>query len=263
MNLHDSLSNAVADVSADLPTLVVASRKQGMGLRRRRRALASVGAAAAVAVVAAGGYGVVMGVPHGSSTAQPGWAASPTSGRAAPITGRAVAAALGSAVDDVADGRFTDFRGDGRGSGEPMGEFLFAPQAGGPAGLVQIDLQRLSSYGLAKRYSCSAAYMHDCHVERLQNGDTLRTYTDESSGSARGYRRYVAEVLSRRRDLRLIVSAANTPQDEKHAVRSDPVLSPQQLRTVALEPWWSRTRLPVEFVGAGDQLPSYASLTSN
>lgn len=259
MKMHGSLVDAVADVSADLPALVAASRKQGMGLRRRRRALASVGAAAAVVTVTIGGYAVTTAV-HGGGTPTPMFAASPTSGATAPLTGRMVAAALASSVDSVADGSFSEFRGDG--SDDPMGEFLFAPTSGGAPGLVQIDLQRLSSYGIAKRYTCSAAYMHDCHVERFRNGDTLRTYTDDESGSARGYRRYVAEVLSPRRDLRLVVSAANTQQDEKQTVRAEPVLTSAQLRTIALQPWWDRKRLPVEFVGAGRRLPTYASLTA-
>jgi hypothetical protein len=262
MKLHDSLTDAVADVSADLPTLLDGSRRQGLALRRRRRVLAAVGATAAVAVLAGSGYAVAAAVGHDPHTGA-SWAASPgpTSGATAPLTGRSLDAALAAAVDQVADGAFTAFRGNG--GGEPMGEFLFAPKAGGAAGLVQIDLQRLSSYGLSTTYGCGQPYMHDCASQQLPDGDTLRTYTDESSGSAGGYRRYVAEVLSPRRDLRLVLGAANTQQDERHAVRPDPVLSPAQLSTVALLPWWDRTRLPVEYVEAGRRLPSYASLTSS
>lgn len=261
MKLHDSLTDAVADVSADLPALVSASRRQGMGLRRRRRALASVGTAAAVLAVGVGGLAVAHTVGGHGDRASEGWvAASPTSGATAPLTGRGVAAALASAVADVSDGTPTDFRGTGRRGGEPMGELLLTPATGGAAGLVQIDLQRLASYGRPQAYLCDQAYMHGCTVQRLADGDTLRTYTDESSGSARAYRRYVAEVLSASRDLRLVLGASNTGTDEKHATRAEPVLTAAQLRAIALRPWWDRTRLPVEYVDAGERLPSYADL---
>lgn len=260
MKLHDSLTDAVAGVSADLPTLLSTSRRQGLSLRRRRRVLASVGATAAVAVLAGGGYAVAATVGHDSHPS-PSWAAvSPSSGATATLTGRSLAAALASAVGDVADGDFAAFRGSA--GSEPMGEFLFTPRTGGAAGLVQIDLQRLASYGLETSYDCGLPYMHDCTSQVLANGDTLRTYTDRSSGSAHAYRRYVAEVLSPSRDLRLVLSATNTQQDEKHTVRTDPVLSPEQLRTVALLPWWERKQLPAEYVEAGQRLPSYASLVS-
>lgn len=258
MNLHSSLTDAVADVSADLPTLLATSRRQGLALRRRRRVLASVGATAAVAVLAGGGYAVAATVGHDPHPT-PSWAVpSPTSGATVPLTGRSLTAALAAAVDGVADGDLTAFRGTG--GRQPMAELLFAPGADGVPGLVHLDLQSLTSYGSASSYDCDQPYMHDCTSQRLPDGDTLRTYTDESSGSARAYRRYVAEVLSPRRDLRVILGATNTRQDESHAVRDDPVLSPAQLRTVALQPWWSLTRLPAEYVAAGQRLPSYVGL---
>jgi hypothetical protein len=266
MKLHDSLTDAVADVSADVPTLMTAARRQGLALRRRRRVLGSVGATAAVAVLAGGGYAVATTVGHDSHTT-PSWAAvspghtltsAPTSGATAPLTGRSLTAALASAVGEVADGDLTEFRGAG--GSDAMAEFLFAPRTDGVPGLVHLDLQSLTSYGLASSYGCDQPYMHDCASQRLPDGDTLRTYTDESSGSARAYRRYVAEVLSPRRDLRLILGATNTRQDEKHTVRDEPVLSTAQLRTVALQPWWSLTRLPAEYAAAGRRLPSYTGL---
>jgi hypothetical protein len=262
MNLHSSLTDAVADVSADVPTLLAASRRQGLALRRRRRVLASVGATAAVAVLAGGGYAVAATVGHDAQPS-PSWAAvSPgrtlTLGATAPLTGRSLTAALAAAVGEVADGDLTAFRGAG--GRQPMAELLFAPGTDGVPGLVHLDLQSLTSYGSASSYDCDQPYMHDCASERLPDGDTLRTYTDESSGSAHAYRRYVAEVLSPRRDLRLILGATNTRQDERYAVRTDPVLAPAQLRTIALQPWWSLTRVPAEYVAAGQRLPSYTGL---
>lgn len=258
MKLHDSLTDAVADVSADLPALLDGSRRQGLALRRRRRVLAAVGATAAVAVLAGGGYAVAASVGHGAHTTLSWAAASPSSGVTAPLTGRGLTAALAAAVEEVADGDLTEFRGAG--GRQPMAELLFAPGTDGVPGLVHLDLQRLSSYGVASDYGCDQPYMHDCTSQQLPDGDTLRTYTDESSGSARAYRRYVAEVLSPRRDLRLVLGATNTRQDEKHAVRDDPVLSPAQLRTIALQPWWSLTRIPAEYAEAGQRLPSYTGL---
>ena len=63
MKLHDSLDHAVSDVSADLPALAVASRNQGLSIRRRRRALAVVGSVAAATVLAVGAYAVAPGRP--------------------------------------------------------------------------------------------------------------------------------------------------------------------------------------------------------
>ena len=65
MLLHDSLDDAVADVSADLPALAVASRNQGLSIRRRRRALAAVGSVAAATVLAIGAYALVPGLDGG------------------------------------------------------------------------------------------------------------------------------------------------------------------------------------------------------
>jgi len=64
MNLHSSLHDTVADVTADLPALLDTSRRQGLALRRRRRVLASVGATAAVAVLAGSGYAVAASLGH-------------------------------------------------------------------------------------------------------------------------------------------------------------------------------------------------------
>lgn len=266
MNLHSSLHDAVADVSADLPALLDTSRRQGLALRRRRRVLASVGATAAVAVLAGSGYGVAASVGHHAHDGHraTSWAAvspGPTltlGGATVPLTGRALTAALAAAVGSVAHGDLTVFRGAG--GGDPMAEFLFAPRTDGVPGLVHLDLQSLTSYGVAAGFACDQPYMHACTSQRLADGDTLRTYTDESSGSGKAYRRYVAEVLSPRRDLRLILGATNTRQDERQVVRAEPVLTPAQLRTVVLEPWWSLTRLPAEYAAAGQRLSSYQGL---
>jgi len=257
--LNDYLSDAVADVSADLPALVTASRREGMGLRRRRRALASLGTAAAVAVVAIGSYVAASTAGHGPAP-RPEPASSwlvppPSDGTTAAITDSGLVAALGSAVHEVSRGTFAGF--EGRDDATRTGELLFTPRAGGAAGLVRVQVQWLSYYGVRRTYGCEPPLMHDCTSRRLANGDTLRTYTEQSSGSATAFREHVAEVLSPRRNLRVVVSASNAGRDGKHAVRAEPVLSPAQVRSIALRPWWSRTRLPAEYFVAGTRLPYF------
>src|SRR5689334_17110400 len=98
MKLHDSLDHAVADVSADLPALVAASRNQGLSIRRRRRALAAVGSVAAASALAAGAYTLAPGVGGGADRGVATDIASPVSvgrlsGQTVRPTDRAVAAA--------------------------------------------------------------------------------------------------------------------------------------------------------------------------
>ena len=123
--LHDSLDHAVSDVSADLPALAVASRNQGLSICRRRRALAAVGSIAAASVLAIGGYALVPGAGGGRprrrhrcrrTRRSPDRLAS---GATAPITARAVAAALAASVDEVADGTVRPVPGRARQPARP------------------------------------------------------------------------------------------------------------------------------------------------
>jgi hypothetical protein len=265
MLLHDSLDDAVADVYADLPTLVGASRRRGLAIRRRRRALASVGATAAAAVLAVGAYALVPGSADPDrviATDQPAPVeGGPLSGRTAPITGRGAVAALAAAVEDVADGTFGGFQGDAY-PHESFAAFRFLPATGsGPAGLVMVNLQPLGVAGGAP-YTCDQPELIDCRVTQLPNGDTVRTYRDNDSEMGIGSERLAAEVISPDRKLRIVVGALNTNPYADGAMRAVPVLTTEQLVEVATQPWWSRTRLPEEFVTAGEGLDDFRDATT-
>jgi len=265
MMLHDSLDHAVADVSADLPALAVASRNQGLSIRRRRRALAAVGSVAAATVLAIGAYALAPGVGGGADRGIATDLAAPVvsgrlSGATAPITARGVAAALAVSVDGVADGTFGRFQGDASVRDASVA-LLFEPEAGsGPAGQVFINLQPIVMAGRAP-YTCDGYledYLTDCKVRRLPNGDTLRTYReDDDTEFGAGSQRVVAEVLRPEQRLRVLVFAMNTNPWADGGFRERPVLTTEQLTTIATRPWWSRKQLPVEYVEAGEHLDLY------
>jgi hypothetical protein len=260
MMLHDHLADAVADVSADLPSLTAASRKRGLALRRRRRALATVGTAAAVAALAVGTYAWVPGAhgPDGTVAADvpAPVVTGPLSGETAPATSRGVAAALAAAVDGVADGTFGRFQGDAT-RFEAIAALLFQPDAGaGPPGQVMVNVQPVGTVGRPP-YSCGSWYMEGCTVRQLPNGDTLRTYhQDDDTEFGVGSRRMVAEVLSPERRLRVIVNSLNS-NPWADGYRERPALSTAQLTEIATLPWWDRSRLPREYVEAGMGLEDY------
>lgn len=262
MLLHDSLEDAVADVSADLPALVAASRKQGLSIRRRRHALATVGTAAAVTALAVGGYALLPGDrPDTSTDVVDTPTATPSlSGATAPSTGRAVVAALAAAVDDVAGGTVSHFQGsdpEPQAGWEADGALQFLPATGaGPAGLVMVNLQPIAMAG-ATPYRCQS-YMRHCTDDRLPNGDTLLTYDSSDRGEwGPGEQSLSAQVISPARRLRIIVAAHNTNPFEHDQLRARTVLSTEQLTEIATKPWWDLKRLPEEYVEAGRELPSY------
>lgn len=272
MLLRDSLDAAVADVSADLRPLAVASRRRGLSIRRRRRALATIGTAAAVTALAAGGYALLPGAdrPDGTvATELTAPATGPLSGGTAPITARGVAAALAAAVDDVADGTFGHFQGDTYdGDGrvqEAMAALLLEPEAGsGPAGQVFLNLQPAAMAGAAP-YGCDG-YLEDpltgCTSRRLPNGTTLRTYREAGDTEfGQGSQRVVAQVIDPTHRLLVSVHAMNTNPWADGGFRDRPVLTTKQLTEIATRPWWSRTELPLEYVEAGEQLTDYADAT--
>lgn len=267
MLLHDTMNDAVADVSTDLGALAAASQRQGLSIRRRRHALSTLGAIAAAAVLVAGTWSVLPGEvePEEAATADSSAAAvtTPLSGETAPITGRGMAAALAAAVGGVADGTSTRFQGsvdDIAGTAkEAMGALLFLPETGtGPAGQVMINLQPLNSIGKPP-YTCDAGFMTDCAVRALPGGDILRTYHDNGDTEfGADSQRAVAEVLSPGRRLRVVVFAMNTNPWDAGAYRYQSVLDTEQLGDIAVRPWWSRTQLPREYVNAGSQLANFS-----
>lgn len=259
--LHDYLDDAVADVHADLPALVTASRSQGLAIRRRRRALSAVGAAAVTALVAAGLYAVVPG-PDGRQGEVAADATIPVrvgalAGETAPATPAGVVSALAESVDRVADGKFGRLQGEVD-DYESMAALLFQPVDGtGPAGQVMINLQPLDGMGTAP-YSCEDAWFQgitDCATRRLDNGDSLRTYWQlDDSEFGVGSQRMAVEVLSPARDLRVVVNVLNSNPWADDEYRDAPVLDLEQATAIATQPWWDPRRLPVEFVAAGKRL---------
>ncbi|HEY0904001.1 MAG TPA: hypothetical protein VGE14_08940 [Marmoricola sp.] len=266
MLLHDLMDDAVADVTADLPALAATSRRRGVTVRRRRRAVATAGATAVAAIVAIG----VLALAPGDREDGDQLAADPTvpavaglSGETAPSTARGVAAALADAVTDRVQGTVSSLQGAAD-AGEAMATLLFRPEQGpGPAGTVFLNLQPIAMAG-EKPYDCDAPYMTTCTLERLPDGDILRTYREEDDTEfGQGSQRLVAEVISRERGLRLVVYAMNTSPSADGVMRSGPVLTSGELRDIATLPWWSRSRLPVEYVEAGKQLEDYADAAAD
>ncbi|MBA2954078.1 hypothetical protein GON03_07080 [Nocardioides sp. MAH-18] len=261
MLLHDFLDDAVADVHADLPALVTASRSQGRSIRRRRRALSAVGAAAAVTLVAA----IVVALVPGPGGRQGEVAADLTNpvrvgalgGETAPATPAGVVSALAESVDRVADGKFGRLQGEVD-DYEALAALLFEPVGGtGPAGQVMINLQPLDGVGTAP-YSCEDAWFEgitDCETHRLENGDSLRTYWQlDDSEFGVGSQRMAVEVLSPARHLRVVVNVLNTNPWAAGQHRAEPVLDLEQATAIATQPWWDARRLPVEYVAAGKRL---------
>jgi hypothetical protein len=265
MKLHDSLDHAVADVSADLPALAVASRNQGLAIRRRRRALAVVGSVAAATVLAVSAHTLMPGDQHPQGTGVAVDISTPVqvdrlSGQTAPITSSGIAAALAATVDDVADGTFGRFQGEVW-DHEGLATLLFEPTRGsGPAGEVFLNLQPVQEAGAAP-YTCQGyltEYISDCSVRQLNDDTTLRTYREDGDTEV-GARsqRVAAEVIDRARQLRIVVYAMNTNPWAHGEFRDRPVLTTEQLTAIATRSWWSRTQLPVEYVDAGDGLDLY------
>lgn len=276
MKLHDHMEDAVSDVAADLPALAATARERGLAERRRRWAFTAIGAAAAASVIV-GGTLALQGV--GGTSDEPSVASVPApsiaelSGETAPITGRATVAALMAAVDEVADGTFSepggsdvvDFDPDTLADNDLTASFRFTPDGARP-GEVFANVQSFTAtYEEADQPKCeesdpdckepinqrSGPYdecessMVGCEVTRLGGGDVLRTYRDPASQSPDPTRTAVAELISPRRDLRLVVSA------------TDDVLDAAALGDVVTQPWWDLDALPVEYAEAGEALTDY------
>ncbi|WP_296605257.1 hypothetical protein [Nocardioides sp.] len=266
MLLHDLMDDAVADVTADLPELARTSRRQGTAARRRRRAITAVGVAVAGTVLAAGVYALVPGDRGSDSTVATDVGTEvrvgELSGRTAPITARGAAAALADAVTDRVPGTISSLQGSAD-RGEAMATLVFLPDHGpGPAGTVFLNLQPISM--APEKPGCAMPWMATCSLEQQPNGDIRRTYLEEDDTEfGQGSQRLTVEVISPDRGLRLVVSAMNTSPSADGAMGIMPVLTSGELRDIAALPWWGRTRLPVEYVEAGERLDDYADATEN
>lgn len=272
MKLTDQMYDAVADVTADRGALIETARKRGLAMRRRRQALGTVGAAAAVVAIAGGVVALQQGTPTAPAdpAASPGGvAAAPTSTApkpptTIPLTGRSTAAALKAAVDEVADGTFSDFAGqdpfaskDGTFQSKDTYAELRLTPAGEGLGVVQVNVQDLAildacsgpkatrTCAAPRTYTCDA-WMRECRTKVLPNGDTVRTYTDDVTGI-----RLVAELLSPSRDIRVVASATDgidLPSNKWDTTRTGAVLTTQQLVDVVSQPWWG-WQVPAEYDG--------------
>jgi hypothetical protein len=263
MQLHDAMTDAVSGVTTDLDRLTDHAVRAGTRQRRRRTLVHSVGAAAATVALGVGGWATLAGHPTGpSGPVTAGQPAAPSTepseptdlGPDLPLTPRRVAAALAAEVEETAPGALSRFQGDASGT-EAMAALVLRPTTGdGPGGQVFLNLQPLDAVD-GPPYTC-ASFMQHCEVRPLGDGDTLRTYRDDGdTESGAASRRTVVEVLSPRRDLRLVLFALNTNPWDAGRFRDGTVLTLPQLEDIAAQPWWSRTTVPQRYAERAASLP--------
>ena len=265
MLLHEQMNDVVADVHPDTDTLTRAARDRGGRIKRHRR-LGAIGATAAVGILA---VGLAVAIPGDDpAPSNPPVAndtnespSTPAVAEPVPIDGRSTAAALRAAVLDVAAGTTTAYAGlsgTDTPANQTYAELELTPGSGGGPGLVGIDVQP-SSILDGFPFECTEG-MLDCTIQRLPGGDRLRTYREPPVPTAAGDGlRVVADLLSTRRDLRIVATAANgfeLPANEWDVTRAEPVLSIEQLVDVVTQGWWG-FRLPARFAEEGAQLAPY------
>lgn len=255
--IHDQLHDAVADVRPDLDSLVFAARKQGLAKRRLTRSLTAVGTVAAVSALAVGGWALngLGGAPESISVAPatsqeataPSSAAEPA---LVQLTGRSTAALLQEQV-----GMLSDLSGQGGVDlVDQNGQVVIPAERNSDTyaqgtlrnaigeSVIGVNVQGLTAV-VGK--DCSDAPLGpDCEVTTLSNGDTLRTYVD--SKDKPGTTRYVAEVLSEARDLRIVLGVSTRTGTE-------PALTPAQMRAIVTDPAWS-FEVPNEVASAAEVL---------
>ncbi|HWM05642.1 MAG TPA: hypothetical protein VNP92_25150 [Actinophytocola sp.] len=276
MQMHEHMSDAVADVHADTERLTGAARAIG-GRTRRRRRVGAIGAVAAAGVLAVGlavtvqGEGPAPSTPAATDPSDSGPPSDAPDRGTVPIDGRSTAAALRAAVLAVTEGETTAYAGQSGfpvsnpddeaadGMADTWAEFELTPASGGGPGVVSVNVQH-SSILDGFPFDCSAEWMVDCQVQELPGGDRLRTYSDEPTPTAEGDGlRVVAEYFSTRRELRVLAAATNgfdLPNNQWDVTRPEPVLTVDQLADVVTEDWWG-FELPARFADEGQQLDPY------
>lgn len=258
MKLDDLMRDAVAPVDIDVHDLARTARARGTVRRRQRRlatVLAGVGVAAATAGVA-----LAVSPSTGGGTVTP---AAPTtaSESASPVAevrldGRTTVAVLVDLLGQVgAEGVTDTYGGQGAGGGAPdtYGDLHLTPPGEG-LGEVGVNVQGADMLELVGE-QC-AGYMADCSVRTLPGGDVLRVYSDTGDGP--GERR-VAELLSERRGLRVVVAATNgidLPSNRWDVTRDGTVLDDDQLVAIATDDVWG-FRVPGEYAEQGAALSPY------
>lgn len=277
MNLRDHMEDAVGNTSADLGRLSQDSRRVGTKRRRYRQVLGGVSVAAATAVAfsavhaatgdSGAGRGPVAGDISAAATTTPSAepSASPDAG-VVPLTGRSTVAALRASIDEQSQGAYGGFAGQGgvaeQQSRDTYGEVEFTPSDGTGVGVVRVNVQDGSILD-GSAFNCAQAWMVDCQVRTLANGDRLRTYQEEPVRTAEGDGlRLTAELLTNDRSLRVVASATNgfeLPSNQWDVTRPQPVLTTTQLSEIVSQALWS-FQIPRAYASEGQELSPYTDL---
>lgn len=272
--LHDQLYGFVTDHRADhradrrADTLTRTAPRRGLGWRRRRRALTTVGTAAAALAIGAPTYTLVPGGPSRATPdtlTAPTAAADPHGERTVGITGRSTAAILLEAIGEqrAVAIETASIRGGGGVDVVDADGAVIVPAAQnsetyaelravdeGFSMLVAVDVQPLGPVASAPGTECTASYALACRVTPLLDGSLLRSYRDEES--TRGKTRHVAELISERRDLRVVVEATVERGEA-------PLLNGSQLAAIATYPAWGH-QVSADYAAQGEALTSWESI---
>lgn len=252
MNITDHLRQAVESSDAehlDLHRLARVARHQGMRARRRRRGSVVLGAAVVVGLVALGSTALSGRDADRAGGVQVATTPSAPTG-SLPFTGRAVAAALRSAVSDAAQGRAGAFAGQA--GSEAYAQLDWTDADGRGVSVIGVNVQP----GMDFVSSCGATELH-C-TRTVTGGATLTTYEEHTPVAAGVGIRRVADLL-RADGTRIVVSATNgydLPSNRWDVTRPQPPLDTAQLTRIASLPWWG-PELPAHFLEQGRQLAPY------
>lgn len=274
MNLHDHLTQAVDHAETDLDRLVANSRKGGTRLSRQRKALGVAGVAAGAVLAVS----VTTSLSHGpaSETPREQPAASPTepfnSDDTGRITGAGVTAALLYSVSELQSGTATSFEGQDPNPGlidvGANGQFSWTET--GAAGMSIINITVSSDAVNAAELGCIPIFggrpqepLEDCQASRLPDGSDVITYRQtQRVESGLGIRR-IAQVL-RPDGTSVRVTSSNGREIVRRfdwdITRPKPALSYEQLRQIAIKPWWG-AEIPTYFLEQGPDLDPYNAVT--
>lgn len=258
--LHDLMHRAVADAEPDVADLTDRARRRGLAIRRRRQALGLVGVAAGAALVA-GTLQVLPSLeaaPRGDTATAPA-SPSPTEVlEPVPLSGRATAAALLTAVEEVAaPGEASDFAGQGVPTSLRESYAQLAWRPAGDTGVSPIGVNVQPGFAETDIYECRA-WQSACRLAQRADGSTLMTYEERAAG---GYVRRVADVL-RPDGVRVVASSSNgldLPGGDYDVTRPQPALSRPQLVAAVSMDYWGET-LPGRFQRDGEALQPYRDL---